>query len=179
MNERNRLQFRQFCQQISGLLSTVQAKNYQKNCCVIEGTILLHDQREAKCRIFINENWFLVPPKVICSEKWLKKGNHWHRFEDNEQSLCFVLPKHWGYALLKLKEKFGATLIFTQISAKWMIDSIRWLLDAHLYAHQYDLECWPEDWPEWPHNGNQATEIYDRMYSESGSVEYINTKKPD
>lgn len=85
-----------------------------------------------------------VPPIVLCSEPWVKKGADWH----NETSLCWVLPEEWEDAMNWQGKPVDAIMAE---GLEWFLEGVRCLLSRHYHAHLEGIETWPTEWPAWSH----------------------------
>lgn len=161
--------FECFCWQVKSLLESgcvVESNPYE---WVIEGGVILRDSIPRKISIAISSSWETRCPQVRCREKWMKKGADWHISDDG--TLCYALTNHWADAIKELESKLPV-LCFIEISAQWMIDCVQWLLNAHLYAHQFDMERWPDEWASWPHY-DKGVKKYQKLYQNKSAVEQI------
>jgi hypothetical protein len=176
MNETNRLLLRMFCKSIRTTLGSVESYRIQNGICVVVGMVPIAENKSVKCVIsFGAGSPYLLRPKVVCYAPWLKEGNDWHRNNDPQKSLCYVLPEHWRRVMKVLRTRLGPTPMFCEIAAKWMIDSVEWLLEAHWYAYKYDIEKWPIEWPQWPHSRDDAKRLCDAL-SPSDVVTFVAKK---
>jgi hypothetical protein len=162
--------FEYFCWQVQSLLESGCIVKSSPQELVIEGGIILRDSIPRKISITISSTWETHCPQVRCREKWMKEGVDWHINDDG--TLCYVLANHWADAVNELNTKLPV-LCFIEISAQWMVDCIQWLMDAHLYAHQLDMENWPRGWDSWPHY-DKGVQKYQKLYRNKAAVEQIN-----
>ena len=115
----------------------------------LEGYLNLPTNSKAKCKFTFKDNCFIRLPRVVCYEKWIKKGDlDWHIYPDGE--LCYELPERWENTLKLLKNKitFQESIEYAIL---WCINSSRDLLYKHLLAFRYDIDIWPKEWDYWGH----------------------------
>lgn len=111
----------------------------------------------ASIRVFVPERFGTlkkVPPIVLCSEPWLKRGADWH----NKDFLCWVLPDEWKDAM-NWKGKPVASIMAEGL--EWFFCGVRCLLSRHFYAHLEGIEEWPPEWHAWGH-GKAGVKEYKR-----------------
>lgn len=84
------------------------------------------------------------PPRVFCSEPWMKQGADWH----NNDSVCWVIPNEWKDAM-NWDGKPVADIMAEGLA--WFLEGVRCLLSRHYHAHLEGIETWPPEWLAWGH----------------------------
>ena len=122
----------------------------------------LQTDTSAKCVFIICHNWIDTMPIVCCEEPWLKKmGADWHVYKNGV--LCFELDLRWKDQVARAVQEHG-TMHGAAYAATWCLNSSRWLLYRHHYAHVHNIHQWPKEWPSWRH-GKDGQRDYRRMTS--------------
>jgi len=136
----------------------------------VHGLLLLHDfaaetTYPANCIFIASTEWRHVPPKVFCSESWLKKGIDWHVLPDG--SLCYEFFKRWAdrVSIVNTSNEVHDTV---QYAARWCVNGSRRLLEKHLFADRQNIKAWPKQWDAWPHGIQAASFQYDQELKRAG-----------
>ncbi len=175
----DRIYFEWFCRQVQTSLeqSSINKMEIIKGTSqwTITGCLQQEDLRQVPCTIQVPENWQINRPLVWAEARWLKSGINWHRFDRNG-AICYALDKQWLDTINYLKNEFSF-IDFSYIASQWLIDSVKLVLEAHLYAYKYDKHSWPDGFPGWDHDYKKALQQYLKKTERNGAVEIIYPQK--
>ena len=109
------------------------------------------------------------PPRVVCSEPWVKQGADWH----NNGYLCWVIPDEWKDAM-NWKGKPVADIMAEGLA--WFLGGVRCLLSRHYYAHLEGIETWLPEWPAWGHDDAGVREY--RQAKRASLLHFAGVREP-
>jgi len=118
------------------------------NAIMLHGNVKLQSNIITQLVVFITGNWSLIPPRIICSEKWLRRESDWHIYENGE--LCYVLPDEWKDTIQENITRHGVRYAI-EMGTVWCYDNVVDLLNKHWIAYCDGLITWPQAWPAWKH----------------------------
>lgn len=115
-------------------------------------------KKAALCTFEVDHTWTEIPPRVICHEPWIKRGDpDWHIHYDGE--LCFELPIRWKRQVTEIVE-LHTDGTAAEYACNWLLNSARSLLSRHLFASRNAIARWPTAWEYWAHQRPAAEAQY-------------------
>jgi hypothetical protein len=104
---------------------------------------------KARCTFHVCWRWITEIPVVTCNEGWLiRKPPDWHVGYDGR--LCFEFGERWTQDLTSIADELTLGLT-ADYACAWLLNSVRSLLQRHLFASREKIVDWPAAWDGWAH----------------------------
>ncbi len=94
------------------------------------------------------------PPRVYCSEPYIKIGDEWHN--SNRTGLCYVIDLEWKKYMGWLGKDRESVI---KEASEWIAIASINLISRHRVATKKGLTRWPDEWKYWEH-GTDGYEQY-------------------
>lgn len=115
----------------------------------------------AECTFVVNDQWIESPPIAICKEPWVTLGKEdWHISKDGV--LCWDYDVYWK-DMMTSEIKQGTHGEGAYFGTRWMLRSVRNLLNRHLFASRTGIKVWRKEWDYWGHGPEAAAVEYSRL----------------
>jgi hypothetical protein len=136
----------------------------------VQGLLLLRDfaaetTYPAHCTFIASGDWRRLPPKVFCSESWVRHTIEWHVLRDG--SLCYEFCGRWADRVADVDHS-NQVHEAVQYAAQWCLNGCRSLLEKHLFADRQNIKAWPKKWDAWPHGFDAANYEYHQQLKRAG-----------